>query len=302
MSLLREIQDAAADSSVRLSDLLRKAKILAARLGHDAFKQWVERELNGYPAGVDVPEYRVTYTQNYGHFAGPWSSGLRNAPIPSQCLPEHLREHVEKYRFVEGVSSYEQILSSPSPEAPLHVPWDPNLIALVAQRSRGATVCISAWQRIADGALAALLDTVRNKLLDFVLEIEAAAPGAGEAPPGVPRVPGEKVGQIFNTYILGGNALIAESVASVQMFEVAPNDMRGLRKILASLGVESDDAAALEAAVQADPKPTERKLGPGVAAWVGKMVAKAGSGAWSLSMDVAGSVLSKLICSYYGLK
>ena len=45
MSLLREIQNDAVNSKVKVSDLLRKCKILAARLGNDDFKIWIDSEL-----------------------------------------------------------------------------------------------------------------------------------------------------------------------------------------------------------------------------------------------------------------
>ena len=48
MSLLREIQEAAIDGSIDLPTLLRKCKVLAARLGNDDFTDWVDAELNGY--------------------------------------------------------------------------------------------------------------------------------------------------------------------------------------------------------------------------------------------------------------
>ena len=58
VSLLREIQVGAADGSVPLSDLLRKTKILAARLNNARLADWVENELNGYAASDDLPPYR----------------------------------------------------------------------------------------------------------------------------------------------------------------------------------------------------------------------------------------------------
>ena len=41
MSLLRDIQAVAIDSTVPLTTLLRKCKVLVARLGNAEFKQWV---------------------------------------------------------------------------------------------------------------------------------------------------------------------------------------------------------------------------------------------------------------------
>lgn len=55
MSLLRDIQQAAVDSSIPLSDLLRKCTLLAARLQNDELRSWVARELNGYESADELP-------------------------------------------------------------------------------------------------------------------------------------------------------------------------------------------------------------------------------------------------------
>jgi hypothetical protein len=81
MSLLREIQDAAIDNTTNLETLLRKCRVLAARLKNDQFKNWVQFELDGYPSREEVPDYRKFHCQCYGHFSGPFGSGLRHAPI-----------------------------------------------------------------------------------------------------------------------------------------------------------------------------------------------------------------------------
>ena len=54
MSLLRQIQDAAIDSSIDLPTLLRKCKVLAARLGNEDFKRWIDNELVGYDRKEDL--------------------------------------------------------------------------------------------------------------------------------------------------------------------------------------------------------------------------------------------------------
>ena len=59
MTLLREIQLAATDDQVSISTVLRKAKMLAARLQNRDFEDWVNRELNGFEDGVDLPPYRI---------------------------------------------------------------------------------------------------------------------------------------------------------------------------------------------------------------------------------------------------
>ncbi|RZG43836.1 AbiTii domain-containing protein, partial [Acinetobacter wuhouensis] len=59
MSLLREIQNDAVNSNVKVSDLLRRCKVLAYRLGNEDFKTWVDSELNGYELLDGIPSYRI---------------------------------------------------------------------------------------------------------------------------------------------------------------------------------------------------------------------------------------------------
>lgn len=59
MTLLEDIQNAAIDAKSDLGTLLRKCKLLAARLGSQQLEDWVLWESNGYPADVNVPDYRI---------------------------------------------------------------------------------------------------------------------------------------------------------------------------------------------------------------------------------------------------
>lgn len=69
MSLLRDIQDAAINSDIDISTVLRQCKVLAVRLGNDNFKKWVDQELNGYNKIDDLPDYRILTVQSKGHFS-----------------------------------------------------------------------------------------------------------------------------------------------------------------------------------------------------------------------------------------
>jgi hypothetical protein len=57
MSLLREIQNDLSSSGSDVPTVLRKCKILAARLGSNELASWVDFELNGYPESQPIPEY-----------------------------------------------------------------------------------------------------------------------------------------------------------------------------------------------------------------------------------------------------
>ncbi|MFG0610815.1 hypothetical protein [Delftia sp. WSY_14] len=202
MSLLRQIQDAAIDSSIDLPTLLRKCKVLANRLGSDDFKLWVERELSGYDDKDSIPEYRVFSVNSKGHFSGPFGSGLRNADIPLRCLPEDFRDFMGKAYMGAPIATIESLVRN-NDSGSVQEPWSPDLVAHFGRRIYENMACMQAWKVIPVGALVATLDSVRTKVLNFVLEIENHNPAAGEAMANEKPVPQETVQQIFHTYITG---------------------------------------------------------------------------------------------------
>ncbi len=56
-SIVLELQDLAIGRDNNISDLLRKALLVASKLNLIEFKEWVNSELNGYTE-VGVPDYR----------------------------------------------------------------------------------------------------------------------------------------------------------------------------------------------------------------------------------------------------
>lgn len=217
MSLLRDIQAAAIDSKVPLATLLRKGKVLAARLGNPEFKQWIEDELNGYKSSDSLPPYRKLYVNSKGHFSGPFQSGLRNADIPLSCIPEEFRESLSQSHMKEPIAALEALVEK-SDSGTAMEPWNPDLVAYVGGKIYERMNCMQAWKVIPISAVVAALDSVRTRVLNFVLEIEAEAPDAGEAAVNSNPVPQEKVHQIFNTYISGNVQNLATAGTNVHQF------------------------------------------------------------------------------------
>src|SRR5437763_12373438 len=92
MTLLSELVDGASGTAP-VASLLRKVKVLAARLGVDQLDEWVEHELMGYPDDAALPSYRGPFrTEVLGHFSGPLGSGYQNAPIAPICFPQEFRD------------------------------------------------------------------------------------------------------------------------------------------------------------------------------------------------------------------
>ncbi len=201
MSLLREIQDAAIDSKIELTTLLRKCKVLAARLGNSEFKKWVENELNGYSDKNDLPEYRILTVNSKGHFANRFNM-LKNADIPLMCIPEKFRVNLSHTYIMQTVASMQDLVSRTT-GGTVQEPWDPDFVTCFGSEIYSNMNCVQAWKVISITEVVAALDSVRNRILGFVLEIETEAPDAGEAPLNSSPIPQERVQQIFNMVITG---------------------------------------------------------------------------------------------------
>lgn len=302
MSLLRDIQSAALDSKVHLPDLLRKCKVLAARLGNEDFKRWVDCELNGYGAQENLPGYRSFRVESCGHFSGYAGSGLKNAPIPPSCLPEQFRENVGTYSSREPISALADLVSR-GDSGTFRVSWPTDLVRLVGQDIYEYMNCLSAWQVVPRGGVVGILDTVRTRILNFVLEIESEAPDAGEAAPGVHPVPQERVNQVFHTQIFGnvGNVAAGEGFSQSNITAVVQGDFNSLRSHLMNFGIDAADLGELESATKKDQESLQAGMGEQTSKWLGKMINKASSGAFKVGTTVATTLLTKALTQYFGL-
>jgi hypothetical protein len=304
MTLLRDIQNSAINSESKLSDLLRKCKVLAARLQNDVLNQWVDAELNGYSPKDNLPAYRIIHCNAAGNLGGPFGAEMRNITIPVACLPEKWKDWAQTCYLRHPVSSLEEL--SKGEGDILHSDWPGNLIATVATKIYRGYSLYAAWLIISKSDIIAILDTVRNRILNFVLEIEKENPEAGEAQPNTKPIPEEKVTQVFNMFITGNVQNLATGSSNFIQSDhrlVLHGDFASLSSFLKSVGVTDGDIIELDKAIKEDEAVEQEKgFGEKVSSWIGKMLSKAGTAAWSISTSAAGALLAKAIARYYGLE
>lgn len=302
MSLLREIQDEATKSNSDVLVLLRKCKVLSSRLKHARLGQWVQQELDGYSADDELPEYRKTFVHNNGHFSGPLGSGLRNAEIPSMCIPEEYREIITTVSLREGIGAYSDLVDSD--ESSFKLPWSANLTAIVAGNIYERMRLMQAWQVLPRGTIINLIETVKTRVLNFALELEAEDPNAGESLTNSTNLSSQKVTQIFNTTIQGnvGNLASGSSHFSQNSeMHISQGNISELLGFLKSIGVKKVDLVELEKAVEEDgPIAAKKGFGKCVMAWLGSMTVKAASGVLAVTKDVATALLVGALNKYYG--
>jgi hypothetical protein len=293
VSLIREIQDAAVDKDTDLATLLRKCKVLAARLGSVPLEDWVLHESNGYPEDKPVPEYRMWGTRIVGQFVDPWGRQA-TVTVPPHLIPDSARTHFTEFEYRRSIATAEYALAED--RNGMQSLSTGNLRSLLHGKVYENFQCHEAYAEYSKQNLVALLDAVRNRILDFALALGKIAPDAGEDQT---QVEVQRVTQIFNTTVHGSVGVVG--AVNNSAINVATNNWSSLAQFLVSNSVAQPDIEELHAAVIAEPKAETGKWGPRVSKWVGKMVAKSADGSWQVGLGAAGSLLAQALTAYYGL-
>jgi len=158
-TLLEQIQRDAIDPNVRVSDLLRRVKLAAAKLGLGTVEDWVDHELNGYEAKVP---------------------GYRKVPVRLMALnPSHgwipmvddLIERVSTQDIRQSAALIEDLISRDTTgylRSPLPA-------AAVAKLDKMSSYPFGRYEWHIDLSQAtSILDAVRNAVLDWAIRLEKA--------------------------------------------------------------------------------------------------------------------------------
>ena len=305
-SLLKEIRDAAVDANVPIANVLRKCAILGAQLKNNDLRDWALQELNGYKTDSDVPEYRTVMAPLTGDFAGPFQSGCTNVPIPAMLLPKKLQDRARTARFPAGVASLESLLESEGGEY-VTVSWSGDWIAWIQSEGKGKfdMTLLAARQVVGLSAIVDMIETVRNRVLEFCLRLEEEMPElmADDNPSPTDAVEA-KATQVYNqVFVFGshtGNIANASPAAEQLMLDVQQGDLPGLTKVLSEVGVPPDEVDALRSAIEEDGE-SGRNDGRTAAAWFKRATKAVASGTWSLTKGATIATISRAIMSFFGL-
>lgn len=307
MELIKEIKSNIIDSNVSISTVLRKAKVLASILKNDKLKEWTNNELNGYYKIEDnmIPEYRKFHAENYGHFTGPFGKEIKNAPIPLMKLPDIVKKYAEYNNILHGVKTLESI--SQQDDDILRVNWPADLILYTQYEAKIYTdmILVSAWMVVSKSQIEGIIDTIRNRLLDFILNLEENYPDLVKSEDKLKKIPEDKVNNYFITNIYGGQPMLASGTNIKQKIgDININyNFDKLKKSLKELDIPKDYIEELQKAIENDGELKERKLGKNVTNWFGKVKSKILSGSIAIvsrARDVAISEVLKAIMNYYG--
>ncbi|HEY3295473.1 MAG TPA: hypothetical protein VGL38_08540 [bacterium] len=216
MSALSDLKESILDEKTPLSGILRRAKVLATDLGSKELLGWVDKEMKGYAFDGDtVPSYRVLSTHSIGNFSGPFGSGIRNQPIPTFNLSSKLQEWAGKHVLYDGIKAIESTVENKG-DNQLIVQWPPNTVAAVGEKIFQDMVLMEAHKILSSAQLEQVLDTVRNRLLDFVIDLEKTLPKDRTPTPQEIKESAAAIEHSVHTIILGDNNYIVSNASGQQ--------------------------------------------------------------------------------------
>lgn len=296
MTLLEEIEAGAASDDMPIGTLLRKLLILVSRLGSKPAEEWVEWELNGYPDDSPVPPYRVlslVIKVNLVDIA----KRIEGWTVPPALLGKTANDWTQ-IRYRQSVGAIEHFLCKGATADAVHFSAGNLLLHLNRQKFTEMNI-MSAWAEAGSSQLKNILESVRNRVLKFVLELDKEYPLAGTVKsPGVKTT--ERVDQMFINNIYGSANVVGTANNSNIVLNVVKGDFASLEQTLVSSGAAPADIGELRVALEAEPTASSAGFGPMVSAWIGKMMSRAADGSWQIAAGAAGNLLSTAVARYYG--
>ncbi len=202
--------------------------------------------------------------------------------------------------FNQGVAALEAMLSKDADAYARKWPQELVVLARDSIEMTGGRVLVDVSQPIPDYIISGILDSIRNRLLDFVLglydqdvDLERRNRSSREV---------ETIRKTFNVSIHGDHNIVASGEnLSQEVHSVLKGDMESLLAYLRSINIDSQDLAIIREAVSVEKPPTNGKFGSRVSEWIAKMIGKAAAGTWDASLNTASGLLGDALSSYYGL-
>ena len=164
-TLLNDIQD----KNVPVSDLLRRAKVLATKSEQADFLKWIDLELNGYEKGSVFPEYRDVSGEAMA--LNPYRGWL-----PVLFKTSEIERNVSHCPTTQSVCEIEELLRNYTGK--YEIPFQASTAAQILSGSPYKTK-VSLF--LGSTELVKILSAVRDTLLDWALKMEKESPHGNDS-------------------------------------------------------------------------------------------------------------------------
>jgi hypothetical protein len=214
-NLLHEIRDDLT-TGVSFSDSLRKAMVLGNRLRTEDLKNWAKNELNGYDNPNNVPKYRILPCRSFMDVK--FTDGRK---VYSETrTPVNIDiEYVRVVEILDGTGALEDFIKKGKQDtrAVLQLDWQPDQFHTwsgIVTKNNGRLERV--WKEVSISDIVQILESAKNRLLEFVLELENRAEEAGSRITGLNP---SEVKYIFNKIVMENAEVVLTGDTTVTTFD-----------------------------------------------------------------------------------
>lgn len=229
-ALVPELVDMASEPKIATTDLLRKALVVARRLGVQELVTWIGSELNGYQG--EVPEYRIIA----GHL---FAEDPYRGSVPF-IVPGEIAEVVTQVPLHQSLPELQQLALG---EKLLTCYFQPQKQELLMQMMReGSGYASRPFLKFSPIQIKGVVERIRSQVLDWALDLE----GRGVLGEGMTFTPQEKQAVQEQHYhfgnVSGSQIQIGSSGSTQTQANNSNTDVEALKGLVQALGVALERA------------------------------------------------------------
>jgi hypothetical protein len=158
-----------------------------------------------------------------------WS--IQQQPISTFLIDKEWRHLFEPFPYRAGIAAVKTLAATKGGGM-----LERNEFRFLLENKVVDLPCHQFWSQISEVELKQIVSAATNRLLDFVMDIEAENPNAGEAPASETPVPPEKVQQLVHNYFHGPVGNIAQNSSGFS--QTATLNVDQVRELVATIRFE----------------------------------------------------------------
>jgi len=268
-------------------------------MGEQDLAGWLNNEINGYSANVEIPEYRRIPSAVRVNCSNPgWRA--TNHPIPLSHLTAEQKASLEEMHMREALIELEELAKAD--KIGRDIPMEVN--GYLSRGLDNGFIVERAWCEANPASIRAILVQVRSRLLDFLLELKNKIGDETSEAAMRDKASDIDTAGLFNRAMFGSNTTIVIGHHNVQDVTAitGADDFDRLEAILRSVGISSAEINSLQRTIDAEKREGKKlSLGGRIGGWIADITAKAADGAMQTSVDQIFGVVVKAIGAYLGI-
>lgn len=159
-ALVPELVNMASDPTISTTDLLRRALVVARRLGVPELVDWITSEMNGYKHGTPLPDYRIVYGSLMAY------NDVRGHDIPCSIEDHKTSEFLRRHSEHQSIPVLEKLIAS-GVQLVRHFPR-----SIERQLEQSMMIPMRPKLVFSKPQVQGIVEMVRNRILDWALDLE----------------------------------------------------------------------------------------------------------------------------------